>query len=83
MEIPMTYLQMIKVVVLFIGNWLIVGMGFYMLVYSIYPVPISEALYCGGIYGLSAIIGILCHFHCFRSWSKRRYHCCWTCSYNA
>nr|WP_302624783.1 hypothetical protein [uncultured Eubacterium sp.] len=62
MEIPMTYLQMIKVVVLFIGNWLIVGMGFYMLVYSIYPVPISEALYCGGIYGLSAIIGILAIF---------------------
>lgn len=62
MEIPMTYGQMIKVVLLFIGNWLIVGMGFYMLVYSIYPVPLSEALYCGGIYGLSAIIGILAIF---------------------
>lgn len=62
MEIPMTYGQMIKVVLLFIGNWMIVGMGFYMLVYSIYPVPLSEALYCGGIYGLSAIIGILAIF---------------------
>lgn len=62
MEIPMTYPQMIKVVLLFIGNWLIVGIGFYMLVCSIYPVPISEALYCGGIYGLAAIIGILALF---------------------
>lgn len=62
MEIPMSYGQMIKVVLLFIGNWLIVGIGFYMLVASIYPVPISEALYCGGIYGLAAIIGILALF---------------------
>ena len=62
MEIPMTYLQMIKVIILFILNWLIVGMGFYMLVCSIYPVPLSQALYCGGIYGLSAIIGILAIF---------------------
>ncbi|WP_302627043.1 lysylphosphatidylglycerol synthase domain-containing protein [uncultured Eubacterium sp.] len=62
MEIPMNYLDMIKIVVMFIGNWLIVGIGFYMLVASIYPVPISQALYCGGIYGLAAIIGILAIF---------------------
>lgn len=62
MEIPMTYSQMIKVVLLFIVNWLIVGAGFYMLVRSIYPVPMSEALYCAGIYGISAIIGILAIF---------------------
>lgn len=62
MEIPMTYGQMIKVVLLFILNWLIVGVGFYMLVAAIYPVPLSEALYCGGIYGLAAIIGILAIF---------------------
>lgn len=62
MAISITYVQMIKVVILFILNWLIVGSGFYMLVCSIYPIPLSELLYVGGIYGLSAIIGILAIF---------------------
>lgn len=60
MEITITYPQMIKVVLLFICNWLIVGTGFYILVVSLYPsVGFSQWLYVGGIYGLSAIIGIL------------------------
>lgn len=60
--IPITYRQMIKVVLLFICNWLVVGVGFYMLTCSIYPVPPSEFLYVAGIYGLSCIIGILAVF---------------------
>lgn len=62
MEIPITYGQMVKVVLLFIGNWIIVGIGFYMLTCSIYPVPMSEMLYTAGIFGLSCIIGILAIF---------------------
>ena len=62
MEIPMSYLDMIKVVLLFILNWIIVGTGVYMLVVSIYPVPASELLFVGGVYGLAAIIGILAIF---------------------
>ena len=62
MEIPFTYPDMLKIVVLFIGNWLIVGTGFYMLVSSIYPLAINELLYVGGVYGLSAIIGIISIF---------------------
>lgn len=62
MEIPITYGQMIRVVLLFIGNWVIVGIGFYMLTCSIYPVPMSEMLYTAGIFGLSCIIGILAIF---------------------
>ncbi len=62
MEIPFSYFQMIKVVLLFIANWLIVGTGFYMLTCSIFPVPMSQWLYVGGIYGLSAIIGIISIF---------------------
>ncbi len=62
LEIPMTYRQMVNVVILFIGNWLIVGAGFYMLVCSIYPLPISQLLFAGGIFGLSAIIGIISIF---------------------
>ena len=53
---------MIKVVLMFIGNWVIVGVGFYMLTCSIYPIPMSEMLYSAGIFGLSCIIGILAIF---------------------
>ena len=62
LEIPMTYSQMLKVVLLFILNWLIVGAGFYLLVRSIYPVPINKALYCAGMYGVSVMLGILVIF---------------------
>ena len=62
MEIPITYGEMIKVVLMFIGNWVIVGVGFYMLTCSIYPIPMSEMLYSAGIFGLSCIIGILAIF---------------------
>jgi hypothetical protein len=63
LEIPMTYPQMLKVVLLFIGNWLIVGVGFFILTKSIYPAAeISQLLYCAGIWGVSAIMGILAVF---------------------
>lgn len=63
LEIPMKYSQMLKVVLMFIGNWLIVGMGFFILTKSIYPaVEWSQMLYCAGIYGVSAIMGILAIF---------------------
>ncbi len=61
-QIPFTYLQMIKVVGLFIFNWLIVGVGFYILTCSMYKVPLSQLLYTGGIWGLSAVAGILAVF---------------------
>lgn len=62
MEIPFGYIEMLKVVALFILNWLIVGAGFYLLAKSIYPVEFSQMLYVAGVYGLSAIIGIICIF---------------------
>lgn len=62
MQIPFTYVQMLKVVALFILNWLIVGVGFYILTCSMYQIPISELLYVGGIWGLSAVAGILAVF---------------------
>lgn len=60
--IPVGYVQMLKIVGLFILNWLVVGAGFYMLACSIYPVPASQFLYVAGIFGLSCIIGILAVF---------------------
>lgn len=63
LEIPMKYSQMLKVVLMFIGNWLIVGFGFFILTKSIYPeVGWNEMLYCAGIWGVSAIMGILAIF---------------------
>lgn len=63
LEIPMKYSQMLKVVLLFIGNWLIIGVGFFILVRSIYPaVELSHLLFCAGIWGVSAIMGILAIF---------------------
>ena len=61
-SIPITYPQMIKLVMLFIVNWLIVGTGFYVLIRSIYPIPLSQMLYAGGVFALSSIIGILAFF---------------------
>lgn len=61
-KIPMTYWQMFKLVILFVVNWIIVGIGFYILVYSIYPLPLSKALYTAGIFALATIIGILSIF---------------------
>ncbi len=63
LEIPMKYSQMIKVVLLFIANWLIIGTGFYILAKSICPtLELSQLLFCAGIWGVSAIIGILAIF---------------------
>lgn len=63
LSIPMRYSDMLKVVLLFIGNWLIIGVGFFILTKSIYPaVGLSHLLFCAGIWGVSAIMGILAVF---------------------
>lgn len=63
LEIPMKYPQILRVVLMFIGNWLIVGFGFFMLVKSVNPaVGWNEMLFCAGVYGISAIMGILAIF---------------------
>ena len=63
LEIPMKYPQILKVVLMFIGNWLIVGFGFFILVRSVNPaVGWNEMLFCAGVFGISAIMGILAIF---------------------
>ena len=61
-RIPITYPQMLKVVGCFVCNWIIAGVGFYLLTCSIYPLPWSQFLYAAGIFGVSCIIGILAVF---------------------
>lgn len=63
LEIPMKYPQILKVVLMFICNWLIVGFGFFILVRSVNPaVGWNEMLFCAGVFGISAIMGILAIF---------------------
>ena len=62
LQIPISYMQMIKVVALFVLNWMVSGTGFYLLSRSIYPVPWSEYPYAAGVFGISCIIGILAVF---------------------
>lgn len=63
LQIPMKYSEMLKVVLMFIGNWLVVGFGFFILTRSICPdVEWRQMLFCAGIYGISTIMGILAIF---------------------
>lgn len=62
LQLSFSYLQMLKLVLLFVINWTIVGIGFYILVYSIYLIPINQSLYAAGVFALAAIIGILSIF---------------------
>ena len=62
LKIPMTYPQMLKVVVLFILNWFVLGVGYYLVVYSLYPIGTEYLLYVGGVFGLSVMAGILALF---------------------
>ncbi len=61
-QISMSYREMLSVVGLFVVNWAVLGVGFYMLTCSIYPLPASQMLYVSGVFGLSVIIGILAIF---------------------
>jgi uncharacterized membrane protein YbhN (UPF0104 family) len=62
LKLTFNYIEMLKLVFLFIINWSIVGIGFYILVCSIYTIPLSQALYTAGVFALAAIIGILSLF---------------------
>ncbi len=62
LQIPISYPQLLSVVALFICNWVLVGAGFYLLVCSIYPIPASQFLFAGGIFGLAVIIGMITFF---------------------
>jgi len=61
-EIVISYKDIFFIVLLFILNWLIQGLGFYLLVNSIYPVHISDFFFIAGSYALACVIGILAIF---------------------
>ncbi len=61
-RLPIQYKDILQLVFLFVLNWLIVGVGFYVLVYSIYPIELRYIFYVSGAFGLAVIIGILSLF---------------------
>lgn len=60
--LPIRYRDILQLVLMFIVNWLIVGAGFYVLVYAIYPIELEYIFYVSGAFGLAVIIGILSLF---------------------
>lgn len=62
MEIAISYKDIFFIVLLYVINWLILGLGFYMLVNSIYAVPFKDFFFVAGSYALACIIGILAVF---------------------
>lgn len=62
LQISITYKDMAKMVGLFICNWILVGCGFYLLVCSVYPIPIGQFLYVAGVFGLAVMVGMVTFF---------------------
>ncbi|MBP5160356.1 MAG: flippase-like domain-containing protein, partial [Lachnospiraceae bacterium] len=62
LQIPLNYIGMLKIVLMFIANWALAGFSFYMMVNMITPIPPSHALYVGGVFGLSVVVGIVSLF---------------------
>lgn len=57
-----TYDKILKVTGLYVCSWLLLGLGFFMMVNSIYPLPLKDLLYTTGAFALATDIGILALF---------------------
>jgi glycosyltransferase 2 family protein len=56
------YVDVLSFLFIFTINFLIAGIGFYVLANSIYPIEIKYIFYVAGTFGLSAVIGIISFF---------------------
>ncbi len=61
-SLPIRYRDMLAVVVVFAINWLLLGVGLYLLVSAIYPVRLGYLFYLCGSFALASTIGILALF---------------------
>ena len=57
--ISMSYKDMLVIVLHFILNWLVLGIGFFLLVNSMYPIGIENFFYLSGSFAFSSMMGIL------------------------
>lgn len=62
LQIQFSYFQMLKLVAMFMANWILVGSGFYLLVCSVIYVSPSKFLYVGGVFGLAVMLGMITFF---------------------
>ncbi len=58
-KIRMKYKDMLKLVLLYSIFWLIMGLAFYFLINSIYPIGFSKILVVAGIYSIAWVAGFL------------------------
>jgi len=59
-SIPMSYKDMFFIVLLFIGNWLVLGLGFFLLVKALYPpIGFDNYVFLSGAFAFSSMAGIL------------------------
>lgn len=61
-SVDISYKHILLFVLLFSINWVVLGIGFFFLINSIYTIPLSQLLYVSGVLGLSVIIGLIAFF---------------------
>jgi hypothetical protein len=62
MKLYLAYRDMIIMLLLFVSNWLVMGVGFFILSEALYPVGPSKFFYLTAAFALSNVIGILSFF---------------------
>lgn len=61
-KLSLTYKELLISFVLFVSNWMVMGIGFYVLVQAVYPVGFGDFSYLTGASALANVIGILSFF---------------------
>jgi glycosyltransferase 2 family protein len=62
LEISFSYYQLLRIVLLYVVNFMVLGVGFVLLVNSIYPLSISNILYVTGSTAMAGLIGLFAIF---------------------
>ena len=60
--LPLRYRDMLAIVALYALNWMVWGLGFYLLICAFYPLELRYLAYLAGSFALAACIGILALF---------------------
>lgn len=58
-RIVLTYCQLLRVVGAYLINWQMFGLGFFLLLNSVYPVPIEDVAFVVGAMSVATVAGIL------------------------
>jgi len=61
-ELRLRWADVLTWTVMMAANWLVLGTGFYLMLYSIYAIPAALLLYVTGAFALAGVIGVLVLF---------------------